>query len=293
MPTITVFTPTYNRAYIIEKLYRSLQHQTISDFEWLVIDDGSTDDTKGLFENWMKEDNNFSIRYYEVENGGKHRAINKATDLAQGKLFFIVDSDDHLTEDALETILRWAEGIPKGQKFCGVSGNRGKNSCDIIGTTFEGEYVDATSLERNKFKITGDKAEVFYTEILRQYKFDEIEGENFITEATVWDRMAYDGYRIRWFNKVTYICDYLEDGLTNNIKDVFSKNPIGTARYIKQQIKFYRHGLIGRLSNYNLYYSFVKPTTGIKKAAENLDLNPLILLIAVLLVKCKKIFLSV
>ena len=92
MPTITVFTPTYNRAYIIENLYRSLQNQTTSDFEWLVIDDGSKDNTKELFTNWILENTNFPIRYYKVENGGKHRAINKATDIANGKLFFIVDS---------------------------------------------------------------------------------------------------------------------------------------------------------------------------------------------------------
>lgn len=289
MPAITVFTPTYNRAYIIEKLYRSLQSQTISDFEWLIIDDGSTDKTKELFDTWMKENNKFPIRYYKVENGGKHRAINKATDLAQGKLFFIVDSDDHLTEDALETIIRWADGIPIGEKYCGISGNRGNNIKEFIGTTFIGEYIDATSLERKLNNISGDKAEVFYTEILRRYKFEEINGENFITEATVWDRMAYDGYKIRWFNKVIYICDYLEDGLTNNLKEIFSKNPKGTAIYINQQIKFYNYNLKGRLANYHLYYDFVKNTVHLKQAAKYLGINPVTMVLAIFLFSGKRV----
>ena len=99
---ITVFTPTYNRAYILENLYRSLQRQTCKTFEWLVVDDGSADNTKELFERWQQEDNFFPIRYVKQENGGKCRAINQGLKLADGELFFTVDSDDYLTDDALE-----------------------------------------------------------------------------------------------------------------------------------------------------------------------------------------------
>ena len=98
---ITVFTPTYNRAYIISNLYESLKTQTFTDFEWLVVDDGSNDNTEALFENWINEDNFFSIRYVKTPNGGKHRAINKGLELAEGELFFTMDSDDTLTNDAL------------------------------------------------------------------------------------------------------------------------------------------------------------------------------------------------
>lgn len=286
---ITVFTPTYNRAYIIEQLYKSLQAQSYLDFEWLVIDDGSSDNTEELFKQWMQRNNAFSIRYYKVENGGKHRAINKATELAKGELFFIVDSDDYITENALERIVFWERSLGNQKDFCGISGNKGKDIEHIHGTTFDGSYLDATSLERNKCNITGDKAEVFYTQLLRKYKFDEIEGEKFITEATVWDRMAYDGYKIRWFNETIYICSYLEDGLTRNVKDIFSKNPIGTANYFKQQIKFYGYDWKGRLSNYFLYYDFVKDRSGYRQAAANLNIRPLTLLFAIGIVKCKKL----
>ena len=270
---ITIFTPAYNRGYIIESLYKSLKNQTFTNFEWIVIDDGSLDNTEQLFKVWLQEKNPFEIIYIKSKNGGKHRAINKATDLARGELFFIVDSDDYLVDYALETIVKWEKSISNKEQYCGLAGNRGTSEGKMIGTTFEGEYIDATSIERNKKNITGDKAEIFYTEILKQYKFDEIDGENFITEATVWDRMANDGYKIRWFNKTIYICNYLEDGLTQNIEKVFSQNPKGAAIYINQQIKFYKYNLKGKLANYHLYYKFVKRNVGIKEAAKYLDVR--------------------
>ena len=92
---ITVFTPTFNRAYIIENLYRSLQRQSYRDFEWLIVDDGSTDETDAVIAKWQKEGNDFPIRYFKKENGGKCRAINYGVDRAEGLLFFNVDSDDY------------------------------------------------------------------------------------------------------------------------------------------------------------------------------------------------------
>ncbi|RWS41894.1 glycosyltransferase family 2 protein [Bacillus mycoides] len=288
---LTVFTPTYNRGYIIEKLYHSLREQTYINFEWLVIDDGSSDNTKEMFELWITEKNSFPIRYYKVENGGKHRAINKAIDLAEGELFFIVDSDDYLTEDALEIIVEWEKNLQNKELFCGVSGNRGKNKNEIWGTTFDGEYIDATSLERKKYNIDGDKAEVFYTHILKKYKFYEFEGENFLTECTVWDRMAYDGYKIRWFNKTIYICDYLEDGLTKSGEELFAKNPQGTSCMVKQQIKFCKYNMKDRLSSYNAYYNLVKCNIGLKQAAKYLEIQQITLIWAIFLVKCKNFLL--
>ena len=197
---ITVFTPTFNRGYIIEKLYESIKNQTFKEFEWLVIDDGSNDNTEEIFDKINKNNDFFKVRYYKKENGGKHRAINQGVELAEGELFFIVDSDDQLTSYALEYIDKWEKSIENKKKFAGLAGNKGKNIDDIWGTTFNGKYIDCTSLERNKNNITGDKAEVFYTDILKKYKFMEFENENFITESTVWNKIAYDGYKIRWFN---------------------------------------------------------------------------------------------
>lgn len=108
---ITVFTPTFNRGYIIEKLYESLKNQTFKEFEWLVIDDGSNDNTEEIFDKINKNNDFFKVRYYKKENGGKHRAINQGVELAEGELFFIVDSDDQLTSYALEYIDKWEKSI--------------------------------------------------------------------------------------------------------------------------------------------------------------------------------------
>ena len=97
---VTIFTPTYNRAYIIGKLYGSLLEQTDRNFEWLIVDDGSTDNTRELIGSFIREDR-ISIRYFRQENGGKHRAINRGVREAAGELFFIVDSDDQLTPEAV------------------------------------------------------------------------------------------------------------------------------------------------------------------------------------------------
>lgn len=252
---ITVFTPTYNRGYIIENLYRSLQRQSFKDFEWVVIDDGSTDDTEEKFKEFLKDDNFFSIVYRKTENGGKHRAINKGVALAKGQLFFIVDSDDYLTDDSLEKIVNTEESIPKEKKqeFAGVCGLRGFSKEKIIGKTFEGEILDITTLERPQYGIIGDKSEVFYTEILRKYPFPEFEKENFITECVVWDKIANDGYKLRFFNEIVYLGNYLSDGLTSKGYTIFDANPKGYGLYLMQSAQY---GKISGLSKWNQFSDF-------------------------------------
>ena len=122
---VTVCTPTYNRAYILGDLYHSLQRQTCMDFEWLIVDDGSADDTKALVASWQGVENPLPIRYVYQENGGKCRAINRGLKEADGRLFFTVDSDDYLTDDAIEKVIRWDGELPKDGHFCGYVGNRG------------------------------------------------------------------------------------------------------------------------------------------------------------------------
>lgn len=237
---ITVFTPTFNRAYTLERLYRSLKSQTCKDFEWILIDDGSTDNTELLLNQWKKETWEFPIIYKKIKNGGKHRAVNKGVQMACGEAFFIVDSDDYLVEDAIAFIKNEFGKVVKDKRFAGISGMK----CSCIDNSMIGgipnftEYVDATNLERGKHNLLGDKAEIYKTELLRKYPFPEFEGENFLTEAVVWNSIAVDGYIIRWFTKRLYYCEYLEDGLSKNSFMVFQKNPLGWAEYIKRE-KYY------------------------------------------------------
>jgi len=231
---ITVFTPTYNRAYIIGKLFESLKAQTVKNFEWLVINDGGSDDTSELFKRFMSEDNGFPIIYREVENGGKHRAINKAVQMAGGEGFFTVDSDDWLLPDAMEKAEKWFDMIADKEGYAAVSGFKGYSENDPIGGfgTFEGEFVDATYLERDKYNLMLDKAEIYKTEILKKYPFPEFEGEKFITEAVVWNSIGKDGYKIRWFNEVISIGEYLEDGLTKNANCRILASPLGYSYHL-------------------------------------------------------------
>lgn len=273
----TVFTPTYNRAYIIENLYKSLWRQSFTDFEWIVVDDGSTDDTSSLFEKISKENNAFPIKYKKVENGGKHRAINIGLQLAEGELFFIVDSDDYITDDALSVIDSVEKSIPSEEKhkFAGVCGLRGYSVDKIIGTTFEGEYLDITTLDRQKLHINGDKSEVYYTDILKKYPFPKFENERFVTECVVWDKISYDGYLLRFFNKITIVCNYLEDGLTAKYDKLLFDNPKGHGLYIYQSAKYKKiQGLI-MWNEITKYYYAHRDEIPFTKIAKYLHMNPI------------------
>lgn len=212
---VTVCTPTYNRAYCLSDLYQSLKVQTNKNFEWIIVDDGSCDNTKGIVSDWVEHEKNFDIRYIYKENGGKHTAVNRGVQHAQGECLIIVDSDDILAPNAIEDILTAFAELPQ-EGFAGVGFNKLFLDGSLVGTTFSGDSVDATSLERPRYNIGGDKAEVFYTEILKKYPFPVFEGERFLTEAIVWNRIAAAGYKLRWYNKGIYLCQYREDGLSMN-----------------------------------------------------------------------------
>ncbi len=214
---ITVFTPTYNRAYRISQLYESLRRQTSKAFEWIVVDDGSTDETRELIETWTKADNGFELRYFLKDNGGKHTAINLGVSVASYEWFFVVDSDDYLRDDAIEKVEEWTAGISENV-IAGVSGLSMFPDGRMIGGKFScpvGEYVDAKNTERDKYGLTGDKAEVYRTAILQKYPFPVFEGEKFLSEICVWNRIAEEGYKIRWYNYPLKVCEYLPDGLTS------------------------------------------------------------------------------
>ena len=146
MPVLSVVVPCYNEEEVLPKLYPELCRVAESmgelTFEFDFVDDGSSDGTKALFERWQKEDNPFPIRCCYKENGGKCRAINYGLRLAQGELFFTVDSDDYLTDDALEKVVLWESMLPKDQKFCGIVANRGHSPTETPNTRFEEAYLD-------------------------------------------------------------------------------------------------------------------------------------------------------
>lgn len=249
---VTVFTPTYNRAYILGDLYHSLQRQTCMDFEWLIVDDGSADDTKTLVASWQGEENPFPIRYIYQENGGKCRAINRGLKEADGRLFFTVDSDDYLTDDAIEKVIRWDGELPADGHFCGYAGNMGTALGVTTNRLFPGDYLDGTALNRYD-RVDGERAFVFYTEIHRKYLYPEFPGEKFLTEAVTWDLMAHDGYKMRFYNDIIRIWEYKDDGLTQAGYRVFLENPQGTGLFFRQKAEFLHYSLWNKLT---LWYGY-------------------------------------
>ena len=261
---ITVFTPTYNRAHLIGALHASLQRQSFCDFEWLVVDDGSTDDSEALFQQWAVEETRFPIRYFKKENGGKCSAINYGLELAQGELFFTVDSDDYLTDDALEKIARWEAELPKDQPYCGLAGNLGTAPGVFVNRTFEGGYFDGTTLDRYS-AADGERAMVFYTDVHRKYRYPVFPGEKFMTEAVVWNRMAADGYRMRFYNDIIWIYEYQEDGLTKSGSRLFLNNPRGYGLFLREKYKFDKQSA---LQIWRMWYTFTCDLSSRHTAAE-------------------------
>ncbi len=230
---VTIFTPSYNRGYILPKLYESLKSQTCTDFEWLIVDDGSSDNTSELVAEWISEDK-LTIRYFRQQNGGKHRAINRGITEALGEWFYIVDSDDIVTPDAVEWIIREGEKIREDDHFTGLSGVRTYPDGKRIGGGKDFGTIDCTAVEIElKYKIKGDLAEVFKTEYLRNCPFPEFEGERFCPENLVWYRLARK-YKMRYIHHPIYICEYLNDGLTANITKVRRNSPKASMTYYSE-----------------------------------------------------------
>ena len=275
---ITVFTPAYNRRYMIGKLYESLQKQSYRDFEWVVVDDGSVDDTQQYFEDICRQ-STFPIHYVKQENGGKHRAINRGVQEASGELFLIVDSDDYLTEDALERIDRAEKSIPprEKEKFAGVCGLKIFENGEIIGTGAGKEILDITTLQREAYGIVGDKAEVYYLDVMRKYPFPTFEGEKFVTECVVWDRIAADGLLMRFTRDPLIVCQYLPDGLTSNAVTLYQKNPRGYGLFISQRRKYHVWNLKELREQYLDFYYSMRDRMSMKEMADCLHTEPLLL----------------
>lgn len=214
MPYITVFTPVYNRAHTLERLYKSLKEQTYRDFEWVIVDDGSHDSSVELIKEFISENNDFSIKLLQRNHGGKHRAVNAGLDIAEGRLFFMLDSDDWLKKDSLEKVISWEKKIPAGSKCAGLCGCMEDERGNKISKGLKNEYIYMPLTGMIRKGIDGDRADILYTDVFREYKYPEIEGEYHIAPGVPFIRMANDGYKLLFFNEIIYIAEYGPDGLT-------------------------------------------------------------------------------
>lgn len=245
MTQLTIFTPAYNRGYIIEKLYRSLQRQSIYDFEWLVVNDGSTDNTDDLLQSWLKEENNFRIRYYKQENKGLMASFNTGVRLAEGAYLSKIDSDDYVSDDYVESINKWLETIEGNKEVYAVGGVRGTED----GIPIKGSaawplvdkavgYVDIYDYERDQYNLDADMSEAWSVSVLKQFPFPEFPEERYAPEEIVFNTIALSGYKIRWFPKIICTCEYQSDGITRNDMLVQKNNPLGFSMLWKYKLKF-------------------------------------------------------
>ena len=253
---ITVFTPTYNRGYLLNRLYQSLCRQNYKEFEWIIVDDGSLDDTSSIV-NIIQDKHpcgDFSIVYYKKENGGKHTAVNTGLQKANGDLFFIADSDDILPPNALQTVAEVWEQTKYDNSIGGICGFDGDiNDGSIIGTGFPKKvhllnielsnhinigYIDATTRDvRFKLKVDGDMKEVFRTSALCEFPFPEIKGERFCPEVLVWNRIA-SKYKLRHINKIIYLVEYQQDGITSAITRSRMNSPIASTMTYAEMLDY-------------------------------------------------------
>lgn len=268
---VTICTPTYNRSHTLERLYNSLVLQTNFDFIWLIIDDGSFDNTEDIVNRFISE-NRIKIKYIKQNNGGKHRAVNRGIQIASSEYFAIVDSDDYLLENAVDKIINAFSTI-NSIEFAGISFNRGYTETRIIGSSFQGKYIDATAIERKKHHIHGDKFECFYTNVLKNNQFPTIEGENFMSEIVLWTRIASQGLKIRWFNEIIYICEYLENGLTYCNDKLLEKNYKGYALRIREQVSLANISFKDKLGYYSSYFNVRKKRALVSEIAKEIDTN--------------------
>ena len=236
MATLTVFTPTYNRAYVLKQCYDSLCRQTCKDFVWLIVEDGSSDNTKEIVDEWMAKNNGFEIRYVYKENGGMHTGHNKAYELIDTELNVCIDSDDFMPDDAVELIVNfWEEN--KDSSYSGMIALDVYKNGQVIGkelpnkksTTLSGYYQNGGQ---------GDKKLIYRTEIINKYPpYPEFEGEKFVPLDYKY-LLADQDYELLIMNKPVCVVEYMEDGSSKNMLRQYYKNPRGFAFMRKVSMKY-------------------------------------------------------
>lgn len=225
---VTVLTPTYNRANTLAKLVDSLCRQTRTDFQWLVIDDGSTDNTETYIEMLKQQDLPFEWEYHKKKNGGKHTALNAAHPYIKGDVVLILDSDDYLTPDAVETVEQeWSYYLYSRPDIAILNYFRGKKDGTHLSIAHaQDTYIDDDIHYRVNHHIKGDRCEVVRTDIFKKYPFPAYPNERFMSESWLWNVVALN-YKTVYRNKTIYICEYLEGGLTKSGRALRMKSPLG------------------------------------------------------------------
>lgn len=266
IPAITVFTPAYNRANTLSRTFEGLKKQTFKDFEWIIIDDGSSDNTKSVVQKFIDENTFFPITYKYQENQGKHIAINRAVEIAKGEFFIVLDSDDTCTDDALEVFIEEWNKIPESKRneFYGISCRCCDINGNIVGTPMKEDYIDSNDLDLQfKYKIEGELWGMTRTSILRETPFPEEKGLHFYPENIYWHNIGRK-YKSRYINKaLRYYINDTDNALTASKKTSALKETFFMRKhfinecwdYVKYDRKKFLFQIIG-LSRDGLAYGY-------------------------------------
>jgi glycosyltransferase involved in cell wall biosynthesis len=249
MAFITVFTPTYNREHLLPILYNSLCRQTNNDFVWLIIDDGSQDNTGELVKKWQ-EDGLIAIQYCYKENGGMHTGHNRAYELINTELNVCIDSDDFMPDNAVELILKKWKGLVYKDQFAGIIGLDALVDQTIVGSKIpENLYKGSLNDLYNKYGVFGDKKVILRTEIVKKYSaYPEYKNEKLVPLGTLYTMIGAD-YPFLYSNEVYCIVDYQPDGSSHTIFRQYKQSPRGFAYARKIHIK-YADSLLNKLKGY-------------------------------------------
>jgi len=256
-PQFTVFTSTYNRAHTIHRVYDSLRAQTLRDFEWLVVDDGSTDTTSDLVANWARTAT-FPIRYIKQQHSGKHIAHNLALCEARGQLFVPLDSDDACLPQALERLAHHWYAIPAAQRlsYSGVVCLCCNQFGTLVGDRFPVDPFDGDLREMiYVHRVRGEKWLTAPTDVLRRHPFPEIRDTEFIPEFTVWVEIA-KAYKMRCVNETLRVY-YVDDEVTGTV--------LSKRQSLGENARGRLHYYVWLLNN-DLSYFFYSPMPFLKAA---------------------------
>ena len=229
---LTVFTPAYNRAHTLSRTYESLCRQSCKDFIWMVVDDGSTDNTAELIREWQQRDNGFEIRYLYKENGGMHTAHNTAYANIDTELNVCIDSDDAMGDDAVRKILeKWAEVRDKG--YAGLIGLDADFDGKVIGKGFPEEMTETTVIGYYAAGGRGDKKLVYRTDIINQYPpYPVFPGEKYVALSYKY-RLIDQDYKMAVLDEILCNVEYQADGSSKNMLRQYARNPKGFAFWRK------------------------------------------------------------
>lgn len=238
---ITVFTPAYNRAHTLHLCYESLLRQDNKSFEWLIVDDGSSDNTAELVKSWQSNDNGFDIRYIYKENGGMHSAHNVAYKNIKTELNVCIDSDDYLADDAIQMIIsRWQSLDEDKTKYAGIIGLDATFDNLLIGKKLPDDMESTTLAGYYENGGVGDKKLVYRTDLICEIsEYPEIEGEKYFPLAYKYFILDKD-YELLILNEILCNVEYMEDGSSRNMFRQYLRNPLGFAMYRCTAIKAYR-----------------------------------------------------